>query len=318
MQNRLRDIPVYLFTGFLDSGKTTFIQSVLDTPDDSMEKKTLLLVCEDGEIEYNPSRFASENIIIQMVESEKELTKTFLSSLEARHNIDDVMIEYNGMWLLESLFRAMPPNWIIAQEICFMDATTFEMYNKNMRQQTFDKMKTPDLLVFNRCVRGEFDKNAFHKEVRIASRKVQIAYEYGPDDVEPDMIEDPLPYDMDKSIIEIKPEYFAEWYRDINENPINYEGKTLIITGRVALVDQMPPGQFAFGRHVMTCCIEDIQFAGLAAHWKEAEKYNVGDWVEIKAKIRNEYNDSYREEGPVLHCAYVKRTNPLEPEIATF
>lgn len=318
MNNELREIPVYLFTGFLDSGKTTFIQSVLESPEDNSDKRTLLLVCEDGDIEYDPAKFTSDNVIIEMIEDEKELSKALLSSLAVRHNIYDVIIEYNGMWLLESLFRVLPPNWIIAQELCFIDATTFEIFNKNMRQQTFDKMKTPDLLVFNRCVRGQFDKNAFHKEVRIASRKVQIVYEYGPDDVEPDMIEDPLPFDKEAQIIEIKPEYYAEWYRDINENPADYEGKKVIVTGRVALVEQMPRGEFAFGRHVMTCCIEDIQFAGLAAYWKEDYKYKVGDWVEIKAKIKNEFSDAYREKGPVLHCTHVKRVDPLEPEVATF
>ena len=96
MAPEMKEIPVYLFTGFLDSGKTTFIQSVFDTPDDSMDKKTLLLVCEEGDIEYDPLKFASQNIHIEVIENEKDLNQNLLASIAARHNIDDVMIEYNA------------------------------------------------------------------------------------------------------------------------------------------------------------------------------------------------------------------------------
>lgn len=312
------DIPVYLFTGFLDAGKTTFIQSILEAPGDGEARRTLLLLCEEGETEYNESSFAPHFVHIEVVDEETDLKEAYLASLAARYSIDEVFVEYNGMWMMGSLFAAMPPNWIIAQEICFMNAETFLIYNKNARQQTFDKMKTPDLLVFNRCVRGEFDKKEFHRQARIASRKVQIVYEYDKDDVEPDTIEDPLPFDKEASAIEIKPEFYAEWYRDINENPDDYEGKWIVVKGRVAMVNELPPGKFAFGRHVMTCCVQDIQFAALLAVYKEDSKYNVGDWIEIKAKVHIEYDDVYQEIGPVLYCRHVTRVNPVEPEVATF
>ena len=47
------EIPVYLFTGFLDSGKTKFIQETLEDVNFNNGEKILLVVCEEGEEEYN-------------------------------------------------------------------------------------------------------------------------------------------------------------------------------------------------------------------------------------------------------------------------
>ena len=313
----IKEIPVYLFTGFLGAGKTTFIQDILESDDFNQGERTLLLCCEEGEIEYDPSRFSFNNVFIETVEDEEDLTPEFLITLEKKHDIDRVVIEYNGMWMLESLFGAMPEGWMVYQEMTFSDATTFLMYNRNMRQLTFDKMKTAELNVFNRCEKG-FDKMAFHKEVRIANRRAQIIYEYGPDDVEPDMIEDPLPYDMEAEIIEILPEYYAEWYRDINENCGNYDGKKIRVKGRVGTSDDIPDDKFIFGRHVMTCCVEDIQFAGLIAVYDRAPELENGAWIEMTAEVREEYEDAYKEIGPVLYCLELTDVEPVEPEVATF
>ena len=150
-----REVPVYLFTGFLGSGKTTFIQDALNGEDFNAGEKTLLLMCEDGEEEYQPDEFAAPNIYIEEVEDEDDLSPELLSSLVEKHDAERVIIEYNGMWMLDSLFSNMPWDWSIYQEMTFFDSTTFVMYNQNMRQQTFDKLKTAELVVFNRCVRTE-------------------------------------------------------------------------------------------------------------------------------------------------------------------
>lgn len=208
----MKEMPVYLFTGFLGAGKTTFIQEVMESDEFNQGEKTLLLVCEEGEVEYDPSSFAFPNVYIEFVDDEDELTPEYLTELENEHDIERVVIEYNGMWMLKSLYDNAPSNWTMYQEMAFADANTFLMYNKNMRQLTFDKMRTAELDVFNRCEKG-FDKMPFHQEVRIANRHAQIVYEYAPNDIEPDMIQDPLPYDIRKDEIEINDEDFAEWYR---------------------------------------------------------------------------------------------------------
>ena len=314
---KIKEVPVYFFTGFLGAGKTTFIEETLESHEFGDDGRTLLLVCERGEVDYEPDKFAGPGVRVESIKSEDELTEENLNEIAKKGDFDRVVVEYNGMWENQKFFAAMPEGWLIAQEMTMFDARTFTMYNLNMRQLCFNKMQTADLVVFNRCEKG-FDKMPFHKEVRIANRNNLIVYEYDKDDIEPDDIIDPLPYDMNKSKIKIEDEWYAEWYRDINENEDDYEGKTFDIKGRVALSDELPEGQFAFGRHIMTCCEADIQFAGLLAYYSGKEELKVGDWVEISAKVRCEYTDAYQEKGPVLYIKQLAKCEPCNPEVATF
>ena len=133
------------------------------------------------------------------------------------------MIEYNGMWMLDQLFQEMPENWIIYQEYSFYDANTFLTYNQNMRQLVYDKLKSADCVVFNRYREG-MDRMPLHKVVRGVSRRPDIFYELPSGDAIVDDIEDPLPFDKEAPVIEIKDEDFALWYRDLSEDMNGYDG----------------------------------------------------------------------------------------------
>ena len=311
------EIPVYLFTGFLESGKTTFIQEALEGDDFNAGERTLLLLCEEGEEEYHKSRFFGTNVFIEPVEEEEELTTEHLRELQLKHRVERVIVEYNGMWGLDTIYRNMPDEWVTYQEMCFVDANTFLAYNQNMRQLVYDKLKSAELVVFNRCEEG-FDKMAFHKIVRAANRKSQILYEYEKDHVEMDDIKDPLPYDLNAPMIDIADNAFAEWYRDINEEQDKYHGKILRVKGRCAVGGGLPEDRFVFGRHVMTCCVEDIQFAGLVCKWPKGGQLKHGSWVTITAEVKVEYEETYGEVGPVLYCSSVEPAEEADPEVAQF
>ena len=277
------DIPVYLFTGFLESGKTKFIQETLCDERFNKGEKTLLLVCEEGVEEYEPDEFSGENVFIKVVD----------------------------------LYQAMPQEWVVYQEFMFADATTFLTYNQNMRQLTYDKLKSCELVVFNRFTR-EMDKMPYHKIVRGASRRADIAYEYAPDDVEYDDIEDPLPFDINAPIIEIGVDDYAIWYRDLTENPSNYEGKTIKVLCRALTRKKLPSKTFIVGRHVMTCCIEDTQFAALVCQWDQASKVVNDSWINLTAKIHYKFHVAYKQKGPVLTCVELEPAEAPENSIATF
>ena len=310
------EIPVYLFTGFLGSGKTTFIQDLLDGSDFNDGQSTLVLLFEEGEVELKPENFASPAVHIEAINRDNFSTE-YLDELADRYAAERVLIEYNGMWMLQDLFSTAPDNWVIYQEMMFADATTFMMYNTNMRQLTFNKMQTAELVVFNRFTE-DLDQMEFHKLVRVANRRSNICYEYEPDNVVFDEFQDPLPYDMEAPIITIKDEWYAEWYRDITENQDNYEGKKIKIKGRVARDGSIPDNYMVFGRHVMTCCEEDIQFAGIACVYSKAAEFKTGDWVAVDATIRIREEEMYGEEGPVLICSKIRKCEPADPEVATF
>ena len=313
-----KEIPVYLFSGFLDSGKTTFIQGTLEDPAfQNGEERTLVLLCEEGEEELHPAKFAAEGVKIVTVEEEEELTAVYLSRLEREYDIDRVIVEYNGMWMLDRFYGEMPPNWIVYQEMCLADATVFLTYNANMRNLVFDKLKSVETIVFRNFTR-DMDKMEYHKIVRAASRRAEIIYEYGENDIEFDDIEDPLPFDLDAPVIEIEDRDYALWYRDITEEEPKYYDKTIRVKGRSLLGGGLVDDEFVIGRHIMTCCVEDIQFGGLVAKYDKAQSLDHGGWVIMTAVIRKEYNKMYESEGPVFHVLELEKCEPLEDEVATF
>lgn len=93
-----------------------------------------------------------------------------LDILAKKHRASRVLIEYNGMWQLKTLYDNMPENWAVYQEFMFADATTFLTYNANMRGLVVDKLSGCELVVFNRFTK-DMDKMAFHKIVRGISRR---------------------------------------------------------------------------------------------------------------------------------------------------
>ena len=310
-------MPVYLFTGFLESGKTKFIQETLEDKRFCNKEKTLLLVCEEGEEEYAPEQFATDTVVIRVLEGQEQLTTENLTKWAQETKADRVVIEYNGMWLLDALYAAMPEGWVVYQEFMFADAGTFLSYNSNMRQLVYDKLKSCELVVFNRF-KPDMDKMEFHKVVRAASRRADIAYESTDGKVVYDDIEDPLPFDLNAPVIEIGDADFAEWYRDLGETPANYEGKTVRFKCRALKRSKMPANTFIVGRHVMTCCVEDIQFAALVCQWDKADTVQDDSWMILTAKLNFKFNKAYGRKGPVLSYVSHELCEAPEQPVATF
>lgn len=312
------EVSVYLFLGFLESGKTKFIQETLEDPRMENGERTMLLVCEEGEEEYAPEKFKVKNVVKITLESSAELTEENLTLLTAKHGIERVIVEFNGTWLLQQFFDAMPESWVINQMMTFFDATTFLNYNRNMRQLVFDKIQMTQMVVFNRF-KGEYDKLEFHKTVRGISRRPDIVYEYLGGKPEFDDIEDPLPYDINAPVIEIEDRDFAWFYRDMAENADAYVGKTVKFKGMAAVSKKAPSGQIVLGRHIMTCCEADIAYDGFAVKCNGLlNGIQTRDWLTVTAKITMEYNSAYKSVGPVLSAVKLERTEAPDQPVATY
>lgn len=310
-------IPVYVFTGFLESGKTKFIQETLEDKRFNSGERTLLLVCEEGEEEYDPSSFSAPYVFVKTVDDPSELTKENLSAWLKENKCRRVIVEYNGMWLLSALFDNMPENWVIYQEFMFADANTFGIYNANMRSLVVDKLNTCELIVFNRYT-DAVDKLTLHKIVRGTSRRSDIAYESPDGKVEYDDIEDPLPFDINAPVIQVNDEDYALWYRDMGENLDAYDGKTVSFKGTVVPEKELGRGAFIIGRQVMTCCVDDITFAGLVANYENADKLSPRSWVQITAKIQLVIHPLYGRKGPVLQVTELLPADAPKNEVAAF
>ncbi len=311
------EIPVYLFTGFLESGKTTFIQSTLEDERFNKGERTLILLLEEGAREYDVEKMPHKNVFIESFETLEEITPAVLKGLVKKHKAERVVVELNGMWLITDLFARFPENWAVYQEMCFLDAGTFLTYNQNMRQLVFDKLQSPEIVVFKNF-KETYDKMEFHKIVRGVSRGCDICYEYSETRVEYDDIEDPLPFDVEAPVIEIEDRDFALWYRDMMEDLQKYDGKVIKFKGLIARDKKIPDDELAIGRHIMTCCVDDIQYGGVVCRLATATEYKTHDWAVIKGKINLEKNKLYRSVGPVIAIEEITRCEPLQDSVATF
>ncbi len=311
------EIPVYLFTGFLEAGKTRFIAETMRDPNfNDGKKKYLIILCEDGEEELLPTDFG-DNVSFASFDDESRLTSDRLSAMQKRAGADVVIVEYNGMWTLDRFYNALPENFMVYQEIFIVDSTTAVSYNANMRQLMVDKLTSCEMVVFNRTT-AQTDKMALHKIVRGISRKANICYEDTEGEIEFDQIEDPLPFDLNAGVVEIKDEDFAIFYRDMTEDFSKYDGKLLRFKGIIALDNSLPNGNFAIGRHIMTCCADDIAYRGVVAKGMGGLKLSTRDWVTVEGKITEEYSNLYRGRGPVLTVSKISRAEKPIQEVATF
>lgn len=317
MATNANQTPVYLFTGFLEGGKTHIIQESLSDPSFNTGEKTLILLCEEGEEELDPTLFAGENCRIETVERQEDINPENLTRLFLAHKTDRVIIEYNGMWQLNQLYASLPQGWFVFQEMMFADAATFLSYNANMRQLMVDKLTGCEMVVLNRTP-PKIDKEEIHRVVRGVSRRAQICYDYPDGHVEYDEIPDPLPYDLEADVVEIADGDYAVWYRDMSEELPTYAGKVVEFTGLVARNAQLKKNEIAIGRHVMTCCEADIAYTALIGVFDHPVEYKTREWLHVRAKIKIEKHKMYGGKGPVLYILEAETAKAPEREVATF
>lgn len=311
------ETPVYLFLGFLESGKTKFIQETLEDERFDSGENTLLLVTEEGEEEYDPSRFKVKRVFTEMLTEKAQMTSEYLSRLQEKYHAERVLVEYNGMWLLDDFYEAMPEGWMLSQVMTFFDSATFLSYNANMRQLTYDKVQGTQMVVFNRFP-ADADKMQYHKIIRGITRRADIVYEHPDGKADFDDIEDPLPFDLNAPVVEIEDRDYAFFYRDLSENMKNYIGKTVKFKGLVATDKRLPADNVVVGRHIMTCCEADIQYSGLACILPRPMGLKTRDWIEVTAKIELMKHTIYRGKGPVLVAVKAEKCDPPAEQLATF
>ena len=245
------------------------------------------------------------------------ITPDRLSAMQKRAKADLVLVEYNGMWQIDKFYSALPDGWLVYQEILVMDATTALTYNANMRQLVVDKLTSAEMVFFNR-VKPEYDRMELHKLVRGISRRAGICYEDMDGNIDFDSYEDPLPFDINAPVINISDRDFAIFYRDMSEEFEKYNGKTVRFKGIVALDKSLPTGHYAIGRHIMTCCADDIAYRGVVAKGTGILSLKTRDWVVVEGVLAEEYSKLYRAKGPVLNVTHVERAEKPEEEVATF
>ena len=308
------DIPVYLVTGFLDAGKTNFINGILEDGF-ARQDRTLLLCCEEGEEEYEKA--ALDNVTVVTVEEQEQLTCSFLKECEKKYRPKQVLIEYNGMWMLEPLYRdILPANWVLYQIMTFVQASTFDMYAKNMGQLMMEKVTNADMLVFNRC-NAELRASLRKRNLRMVNRRADIYLENDDGTSEDYLTGDECPFDLTQEVIDVPDEDFGVWYVDVMDHPDRYAGK-LVHMKLVMCHSQRYPGIDCPGRFAMVCCENDVTFLGLIARGPGLDQYKNHDWMEVTAKMGVEDHPAYKGKGPVMHILSVAPCEKPKAEVVSF
>ena len=311
------DVPIYLITGFLESGKTSFIKDTLSDPEFTEGSRTLLIVFEEGMEEYEDDFLEKNKIDLVVVEDESELDDKFFFELNKKYKPERIMMEYNGVWKLETVFRKkMPKEWALGQIIATVDASNFKVQLSNMRSMIVEQISEADLIIFNRCDK-DTDRVWIRRNVKVINRKAQLIYESADGELD-ENFEEELPYDIDADVIDLCDDDYGIFYMDALDNPDRYSGKTVRYKGMVYKGKNFPEGYFVPGRFAMTCCADDTQFVGFVCKSKYAEKLKNRQWVYVTAEMRKEYHPAYGQESIVLYSKKIESANKPEEELVYF
>ena len=313
MANEIDDdvMPLFLINGFLEAGKTQFLDFTMDQDYFETEGKTLLIVCEEGDNEYDEKKLKKNHTEVVYVDDFSKLTPQYLKELEVIYRPERVLMEWNGMWNQDEL--ALPKDWTIYQQITIIDGSTFELYVQNMKPLLGAMLRNSELVIMNRCDGIPDDKlTAYRRTIRAMSRESEIVLEDENGEIPQASLEEDLPYDLNQPVIAIKPEDYGVWYIDCMDQPERYVGKTVEFTAMVLKSPKFPKDQFVPGRMAMTCCEADMTFLGFLCKWKDAASFRTKDWVRVQAEIGVEYQKDYRGEGPVLYAKKVERAKEIK------
>ena len=306
-------MPLFLINGFLEAGKTQFLQFTMEQEYFQAEGKTLLIVCEEGDTEYDPDLLTETRTSVVYVDSLEELSPARLEELELLYNPERVLMEWNGMWNQEEL--KLPKDWVIYQQVTIIDGSTFELYMKNMKPLLGAMVRNSELIICNRCDEVE-DLEGYRRTLLAMNNKAEIVFEDEQGEIT-EISEADLPYDVSADVIQIGPEAYGIWYIDCMDKQERYKGKVVEFTGMVLKSKNFPKNYFVPGRMAMTCCEADMTFLGYVCKAREAKNLETRQWVKVRAKIEYEEWQDYGGVGPVLYAQSVEPAEPIK-EIVQF
>lgn len=306
---------VYIINGFLESGKTEFISYTLAQPYFQLRGTTLILLCEEGEVEYDAALLKKSRSVLEVIDREADFNPGHLIELEKKYKPERIIIEYNGMWNFKDM--KLPWHWKIEQQITTIDGSTFPMYYTNMRSQLAEMIRNSEMIIFNRCDGLKEELNAYKRNIKAVNPKADVIFEDANGEIT-DILEDDLPYDLKRDVLQLDDYGYGIWYLDSMDHLERYEGKTVVFLAMVLRPDGFPKGYFVPGRMAMTCCAEDMAFLGYACEYKDADSLKQKEWVKVTAVVRKEYWEDYKGEGPVLHAVSVEKAKAPKNEVISF
>ncbi|MBP3383887.1 MAG: hypothetical protein J6M22_00305, partial [Firmicutes bacterium] len=230
-----------------------------------------------------------------------------------------ILVEYNGMWDMDVLFDSgMPEDWFVGGVYSTVNADTAELYIQNMRKVFLDPLRESNLIIVNRCDE-DTDRQRYRRLFKMMNPQVQVAFEKKDGTLFGNEKED-VPYDYSGDRIELDDMDYGLWYLDAQENPDRYIGKVISFTARYCASAKPGEKYFIPGRHIMTCCEDDIEFLGFLCNCVEVPDYEHGEWVRVDVYFDYGECEMYGpgEEGPVLELLKIEDGKQPEQELVAF
>ncbi|SDA72139.1 TIGR03943 family protein [Lachnospiraceae bacterium G11] len=307
--------PVYMINGFLESGKTEFIQYTLQQPYFQVKGTTLLFLCEEGEVEYDEQILKNSRTEIELIENEEDFNPEHLTELEKKHKPERIIIEFNGMWNPKNI--KLPFFWSLEQQITTINAATFPTYYTNMKSMVAEQVRNSEMIIFNRCDGLDEELAVYRRNIKAVNQKAEIIFEDAQGEIST-IFEDDLPFDLKQDEIDLTEEGYGIWYLDALDHLDRYVGKKITYLAQVMIPKDSPNGYFVPGRQVMTCCAEDIAFLGFACKYNKVSELQNRQWVKVKAEVKKEYWEDYKQVGPVLYAISVEPAKAPKEEVLSF
>jgi len=309
-----RVIPVYMINGFLESGKTEFIQYTLSQDYFQTKGTTLLIVCEEGEVEYDENILKKSRTVMEIIEDEEDFTPDALEALAIRHQAVRVVVEFNGMWNPKEI--RLPSGWQIDQQITTIDAGTFGVYFNNMRSIVAEQIRGSELVIVNRCD-GIDDLASYKRNIKSINAKTEVVFEDKDGELNVSLAEE-LPYDLNAEVIKLDDAGYAIWYMDIMDNLERYDGRTIEYIAMVVKPPMLETGYFVPGRMAMTCCADDIAMLGFICKYDGAKDLPEKSFIRINATVHVENRPEYQGMGPVLYANSIATVKKPKNEVIDF
>lgn len=305
---------VYMIYGFLESGKTQFINFTLNQDYFYSDDTTLLIVCEEGEEEYDIEALKEKNVVVEVLDDFTDFNLTTLKELDKQYKPERILIEYNGTWSCKEII--LPSNWEMQQQLITADGTTFETYFANMRVLFADMIRNSELLIMNRCDGLETQKlTGFKRSIKSINPAIEVVFEDAEGEIDLPVEDEDLPFDLTAPLVEIKPAQFGIWFVDMWDNPGRYAGKKFHVKAMAMREPGMAKNAFVAGRPAMNCCAEDLVFMGVFCKYDGASNLVNKQWIDIVFTIVDEFNEEYDGNGPVLYIQELKESAPLQDPV---
>ncbi len=309
-----KTIPVYMINGFKGCGKTDFIKFTISQPYFKTRGTTLLIICEEGEVTYEPELLSKTRTVVERLDKAEDFNVDHLLEIEQKIKPERVVVEWNGMWNFQNM--KLPLSWQLEQQITLIDGSKFEEFYTNDRQLLADMMRKSEMIIFNRCDGLNESLPAFRRNVKALNQQADVIFEDSEGEIN-QIFEEDLPYDLSQSVIELDNRGYGMWYLDSMDNLDRYVGKTMTFVATVFRPKNFEADYFVPGRMAMTCCANDLAFLGFACHYQNASTLKDKEWVKVTAKVTKGFRAEYKGEGPILEAISVEKTvAPKEPVIS--